>query len=200
MTRRIYITGVMGSGKTSVAQKLAGLFYGSFHKEEVNEFLLNQVFNNKDNEYVNIVSQINFILDFIKAHDYKLMNNTQVFDSSLHTNGFFTECLLGKIPKEVHDMLGFGWDVSESTTDVSYHIFLECSYNKMMERIKLRGRDYEDTDDFDYKKYYNTFSRRIEDTKKLATENYIFISTDTKSVNDVAEEIYKKITELEKSG
>ena len=69
MTRRIYITGVMGSGKTSVAQKLAGLFYGSFHNEEVNEFLLNQVFNNKDNEYVNIVSQINFILDFIKAHD-----------------------------------------------------------------------------------------------------------------------------------
>ena len=68
-----------------------------------------------------------------------------------------------------------------------------------MERIKLRGRDYEDTDEFDYKKYYNTFSRRIEDTKKLATENYIFISTDTKSVNDVAEEIYKKITELEKS-
>ena len=43
-TRRIYITGVMGSGKTSVAKELASLFAGSFYSENINSSRLQEAF------------------------------------------------------------------------------------------------------------------------------------------------------------
>jgi chloramphenicol 3-O-phosphotransferase len=48
MVRRIYMTGVMSSGKTSIASALAKSFVASFYKEEINETLLRNTFQEKN--------------------------------------------------------------------------------------------------------------------------------------------------------
>lgn len=194
MTRRIYMTGVMGSGKTSVAKMLSKMFYGSLHQEEINSFFLDNVFtSNPDDKMHKVVSQTNFLMDLIKAHNYKLVNNTQVFDTSSYTNLFFTEHLLGEVPQSVLDLVKYADEVSKNTSDNVYHVFLFCSFDKMMERIKIRGRDYENTTEFDYRYYYDTFIKRMYELKELNYPEFIFVNTDEDVPEDIASVIYNEI-------
>lgn len=198
MTRRIYMTGVMGSGKTSVAKMLSKMFYGSLHQEEVETFFLNKVFSSNPYDKMDkVVSQTNFLLDLIKAHNYKLVNNTQVFDTSSYTNLFFTEHLLDEVPQRILDLVKYSDKVSNETSDNVYHVFLYCSFEKMMERIKIRGRDYENTDEFDYRSYYDTFIKNMKIVEELNYPGFIFVNTDDDIPEDIASEIYHKIISME---
>lgn len=196
-TRRIYITGVMGSGKTSVAKELASLFAGSFYSENINSSRLEKAFSG--NEYVATLNQLDLLLDIVKAHDYKLLNNTQVFDTSLFTNLFFSDILIPENDRSTYKNV---WNTASElcASDNEYNIFLAIDYDTMMSRIESRGRDFEKDTDFDYKDYYLKFTESMAniiirnrlDRKFILINNY-----DLESPKEIAKIIYDKITEVE---
>lgn len=196
-TRRIYITGVMGSGKTSVAKELASLFAGSYYNENINSDRLTKAFSG--NESVATLNQLDLLLDIVKAHDYKLLNNTQVFDTSLFTNLFFSDILIPEKDRATYKNV---WNTASElcASDNEYNIFLAVDYETMMSRIESRGRDFEKDTDFDYKDYYLKFTESMTnimirnrlDRKFILINNY-----DLESPKEIAKIIYDKITEVE---
>lgn len=196
-TRRIYITGVMGSGKTSVAKELASLYAGSFYSENINSFRLKKAFSG--NESISTLNQLDLLLDIVKAHDYKLLNNTQVFDTSLFTNLFFSDILVPEKDKSTYKNV---WNTASElcSSDNEYHIFLAVTYDTMMSRIQSRGRDFEKDTDFDYKDYYLRFTESIGNilVRNRHNRNFILINNyDLESPKEIAKMIYDKITEVE---
>lgn len=196
-TRRIYITGVMGSGKTSVAKELASLYAGSFYTENINSSRLEKEFSG--NESISTLNQLDLLLDIVKAHDYKLLNNTQVFDTSLFTNLFFSDILVPEKDKSTYKNV---WNTASElcSSDNEYHIFLAVTYDTMMSRIQSRGRDFEKDTDFDYKDYYLRFTESIGNilVRNRHNRNFILINNyDLESPKEIAKMIYDKITEVE---
>ena len=195
--RRIYITGVMGSGKTSVAKELASLFAGSYYNENINSDRLTKVFSG--NESVATLNQLDLLLDIVKAHDYKLLNNTQVFDTSLFTNLFFSDILIPEKDKSTYKNV---WNTASElcSSDNEYHIFLAVTYDTMMDRIQSRGRDFEKDTDFDYKDYYLRFTESMGNilVRNRHNRNFILINNyDLESPKEIAKMIYDKIAEVE---
>lgn len=196
-TRRIYITGVMGSGKTSVAKELASLYAGSFYSENINSSRLEKAFSG--NESISTLNQLDLLLDIVKAHDYKLLHNTQVFDTSLFTNLFFSDILVPEKDKSTYKNV---WNTASElcSSDNEYHIFLAVTYDTMMSRIQSRGRDFEKDTDFDYKDYYLRFTESIGNilVRNRHNRNFILINNyDLESPKEIAKMIYDKITEVE---
>lgn len=196
-TRRIYITGVMGSGKTYVAKELASLYAGSFYSENINSSRLEKAFSG--NESISTLNQLDLLLDIVKAHDYKLLNNTQVFDTSLFTNLFFSDILVPEKDKSTYKNV---WNTASElcSSDNEYHIFLAVTYDTMMSRIQSRGRDFEKDTDFDYKDYYLRFTESIGNilVRNRHNRNFILINNyDLESPKEIAKIIYDKITEVE---
>ena len=196
-TRRIYITGVMGSGKTHVAKELASLFAGSFYSENINSSRLEKAFSG--NESISTLNQLDLLLDIVKAHDYKLLNNTQVFDTSLFTNLFFSDILVPEKDKSTYKNV---WNTASElcSSDNEYHIFLAVTYETMMNRIQSRGREFEKDTDFDYKDYYLKFTESVGNVlvNNRFNRNFILINNyDLESPKEIAEMIYDKITEVE---
>lgn len=196
-TRRIYITGVIGSGKTSVAKELASLYAGSFYSENINSSRLEKAFSG--NESISTLNQLDLLLDIVKAHDYKLLNNTQVFDTSLFTNLFFSDILVPEKDKSTYKNV---WNTASElcSSDNEYHIFLAVTYDTMMSRIQSRGRDFEKDTDFDYKDYYLRFTESIGNilVRNRHKRNFILINNyDLESPKEIAKMIYDKITEVE---
>lgn len=195
--RRIYITGVMGSGKTSVAKELASLYAGSFYNENINSSRLEKAFSG--NESISTLNQLDLLLDIVKAHDYKLLNNTQVFDTSLFTNLFFSDILVPEKDKSTYKNV---WNTASElcSSDNEYHIFLAVTYDTMMSRIQSRGRDFEKDTDFDYKNYYLKFTESMGNilVRNRHNRNFILINNyDLESPKEIAKMIYDKITEVE---
>lgn len=195
--RRIYITGVMGSGKTSVAKELASLYAGSFYNENINSSRLEKAFSG--NESISTLNQLDLLLDIVKAHDYKLLNNTQVFDTSLFTNLFFSDILVPEKDKSTYKSV---WNTASElcSSDNEYHIFLAVTYDTMMSRIQSRGRDFEKDTDFDYKDYYLRFTESMGNilVRNRHNRNFILINNyDLESPKEIAKMIYDKITEVE---
>lgn len=195
--RRIYITGVMGSGKTSVAKELASLYAGSFYNENINSSRLEKAFSG--NESISTLNQLDLLLDIVKAHDYKLLNNTQVFDTSLFTNLFFSDILVPEKDKSTYKNV---WNTASElcSSDNEYHVFLAVTYDTMMSRIQSRGRDFEKDTDFDYKDYYLRFTESIGNilVRNRHNRNFILINNyDLESPKEIAKMIYDKITEVE---
>lgn len=195
--RRIYITGVMGSGKTSVAKELASLYAGSFYSENINSKRLQEAFYG--NKSISTLNQLDLLLDIVKAHDYKLLNNTQVFDTSLFTNLFFSNVLLPDRDKSTYKNV---WNTASElcSSDNEYNVFLAVTYDTMMDRIQSRGRDFEKETDFDYKDYYLKFTESMGNilVRNRHNRNFILINNyDLESPKEIAKMIYDKITEVE---
>lgn len=195
--RRIYITGVMGSGKTSVAKELASLYAGSFYNENINSSRLQEAFYG--NKSISTLNQLDLLLDIVKAHDYKLLNNTQVFDTSLFTNLFFSDILLPDRDKSTYRNV---WNTASElcSSENEYNIFLAVTYDTMINRIQSRGRDFEKDTDFDYKNYYLKFTESMGNilVRNRHNRNFILINNyDLESPKEIAKMIYDKITEVE---
>lgn len=195
--RKIYITGVMSSGKTSVAKELARKFVGSLVQESIEPAILDNTFNGTD-ENMKALSQYNFLLEILRHQNNKLLNNTQVFDTSLYTNLFFTRFLLSddsyNYYKKIWNALcDFIYDEND------YHIFLKVNYDTMVERIESRNREFEQSDSFEYNFYYQTFMDNFEDMleRNKHNERFILIKCDDKSPEELAEQIYKEIMRIE---
>ena len=195
--RKIYLTGVMSSGKTSVAKELARKFVGSLVQESIEPAILDNTFNGTD-ENMKALSQYNFLLEILRHQNNKLLNNTQVFDTSLYTNLFFTRFLLGddsyNYYKKIWSALcDFIFDEDD------YHIFLKVNYDTMIERIENRNREFEQSDSFEYNFYYQTFMDNFEDMleRNKYNERFILVKCDDKSPEEISEQIYKEIMRIE---
>lgn len=195
--RKIYITGVMSSGKTSVAEGLSRKFIGSIVKEPVDDFILDNTFNGSDGN-LKALSQYNFLLDILKNQYNKLLNNTQVFDTSIYTNLFFTKYLLPE------DEFSYYRKIWNAMCDFIYnpddfHIFLDVDYNTMMDRISDRNRTFEQSDSFGYNKYYHTFMSSFYDIleRNKDDERFIVVKCKDKSTEEIVDYVYKEIMRIE---
>lgn len=198
MTRRIYITGVIGSGKSTVAKELARRFVGSRFSESVNERVLDLVYHGSNTD-IQALNQVALLFEMYKAHDYELLNNTQVFDTSFFTNLFFSKCLLTGDLYEYHNRL---WkqaiQLCEGAND--YNVFIEINYETMLDRIEQRGREFEQNDDFDFKSYYVMFTKYMKDIIERNKDSKKFIvvkDNGHKTPDEIADEIFNKIMEVE---
>lgn len=195
--RKIYITGVMSSGKTSVAKELARKFVGSLVQEPIEPAILYNTFNGTD-ENMKALSQYNFLLEILRHQNNKLLNNTQVFDTSLYTNLFFTRFLLGDDSYNYYKKI---WNTlcDFIYNEDDYHIFLKVNYDTMIERIENRNREFEQSDSFEYNFYYQTFMDNFEDMleRNKHNERFILVKCDDKSPEEIAEQIYKEIMRIE---
>lgn len=195
--RKIYITGVMSSGKTSVAKELARKFVGSLVQESIEPAILDNTFNGKD-ENMKALSQYNFLLEILRHQNNKLLNNTQVFDTSLYTNLFFTRFLLGDDSYNYYKKI---WNAlcDFIYNEDDYHIFLKVNYETMIERIKNRNREFEQSDSFEYNFYYQTFMDNFKDMleRNKHNERFILVKCDDKSPEEISEQIYKEIMRIE---
>lgn len=195
--RKIYITGVMSSGKTSVAKELARKFVGSLVKEPIEPTILDNTFNGTD-ENMKALSQYNFLLEILRHQNNKLLNNTQIFDTSLYTNLFFTRYLLNDESYNYYKRI---WNAlcDFIYNENDYHIFLRINYNTMMERIENRNREFEQSESFEYNFYYKTFMDNFEDIVRRNTQNerLIVINCDNNSPEEISNYIYKEIMRIE---
>lgn len=195
--RKIYITGVMSSGKTSIAKDLARKFVGSCATETIEPHILDATFSDGD-ENMKALSQYNLLLEILRYQYTKLLNNTQVFDTSLYTNLFFTRFLLSDDNYEYYKKI---WnalcDFIYSEDD--YHVFLNISYDTMQERIESRNRDYEQTELFDYNGYYKTFNDNMKDiiNRNKDDNHFIVVNCDELSVEQISQKIYEEIMRIE---
>ena len=96
--RKIYVTGVMGSGKTSVAEGLSRKFIGSIVKEPIDNLTIDNTFNGS-NEHLKALSQYNFLLDILRNQYNKLLNNTQIFDTSISISNTINHSIIINIKK-----------------------------------------------------------------------------------------------------
>lgn len=195
--RKIYLTGVMSSGKTSVAEGLSRKFIGSIVKEPVDDFILDNTFNGSDGN-LKALSQYNFLLDILKNQYNKLLNNTQVFDTSIYTNLFFTKYLLPE------DEFSYYRKIWNAMCDFIYnpddfHIFLDVDYSTMMDRISDRNRTFEQSDSFGYNKYYHTFMSSFYDIleRNKNDERFIVVKCKDKSTEEIVDYVYKEIMRIE---
>lgn len=198
MTRRIYITGVIGSGKSTVAKELARRFVGSRFSESVNERVLDLVYHGSNTD-IQALNQVALLFEMYRAHDYALLNNTQVFDTSFFTNLFFSKCLLTGDLYEYHNRL---WKqaVQLCEGDNDYNVFIEINYETMLDRIEQRGREFEQNDDFDFKSYYVMFTAYMKDMierNKDAKKFIVVKDNGHKTPDEIADEIFNKIVEVE---
>lgn len=195
--RKIYITGVMSSGKTSVAKELARKFVGSLVQEPIEPAILDNTFNGTD-ENMKALSQYNFLLEILRHQNNKLLNNTQVFDTSLYTNLFFTRFLLGDDSYNYYKKI---WNAlcDFIYNENDYHIFLKINYNTMMDRIENRNREFEQSESFEYNFYYKTFMDNFEDIVRRNTQNerLIVVNCDNNSPEEISDYIYKEIMRIE---
>lgn len=195
--RKIYLTGVMSSGKTSIAEELSRKFIGSLVREPIDPELLSNTFNGAD-ENMKALSQYNFLLEILRNQNNKLLNSTQVFDTSIYTNRFFTRFLLGD---ESYNYYSNIWNAlcDFIYDDNDYHIFLKVKYSTMVERIKSRDRKYEQSDNFEYNMYYKTFMDEFEDIVECNkyNERFIVVECDDISPEEIADLIYKEIMVIE---
>lgn len=195
--RKIYLTGVMSSGKTSIAKELSRKFVGSLVQESIEPTILDNTFNGTD-ENMKALSQYNFLLEILRHQNNKLLNNTQVFDTSLYTNLFFTRYLLSDESYEYYRKIwnalcDFIYDEDD------YHIFLKINYDTMIERIEDRNREFEQSDSFEYNLYYKTFVDNMEDMleRNSQDERFIVVQCDDKSPEEISDYIYKEIMRIE---
>lgn len=195
--RKIYLTGVMSSGKTSIAKELSRKFVGSLVQESIEPTILDNTFNGTD-ENMKALSQYNFLLEILRHQNNKLLNNTQVFDTSLYTNLFFTRYLLSDESYEYYRKIwnalcDFIYDEND------YHIFLKINYDTMIERIEDRNREFEQSESFEYNLYYKTFVDNMEDMleRNSQDERFIVVQCDDKSPEEISDYIYKEIMRIE---
>lgn len=195
--RKIYLTGVMSSGKTSIAKELSRKFVGSLVQESIEPTILDNTFNGTD-ENMKALSQYNFLLEILRHQNNKLLNNTQVFDTSLYTNLFFTRYLLSDGSYEYYRKI---WNAlcDFIYDENAYHIFLKINYDTMIERIEDRNREFEQSDSFEYNLYYKTFVDNMEDMleRNSQDERFIVVQCDDKSPEEISDYIYKEIMRIE---
>lgn len=148
----LIVEGVPGAGKSTLAkilQKEWGLKY--FEEPVVSNPFLEPFY--KDCKRFSLSSQLFFLKERVKQTKEALQNRSSVLDRSIYGDRIIaevlynTECMLLSewlLYLELFDML---------TKDIgvpSLIVFLDISVDKMLQRIKERGREFEQDVDLNY--------------------------------------------------
>lgn len=189
--KHVFITGVMGSGKTTVAKKLAPKLFGSYFSETDNLSPYVEESLTSDKQSIRLLAQLDLLGELVKNINFvKPINNVRVYDTSVLVNKAFAETLLEPLEYNTYN------DVFESYVDANLipkgiHIILTTPYSDMIERIKSRGVEYEKNINYDLlKSYHRDFNDNVINAiTELGIEQsrVIIIDTGLNSADDVVE-------------
>ena len=168
----IEILGVIASGKTTIAYILKEIdFYPILEKFETNLFL-QQFYENPEDH--SLETEIAFLIQhYNQVKNVKKENKPFVCDFSLMLDLVFADVTLTEKEKKV--FLAVYNEVSEQVSFPDVIVYLQCSPEILLERIKKRGREIEKTITVDYLKSLDeALAKRIKEVEnkiKIITIN-----------------------------
>jgi deoxyguanosine kinase len=177
---RIEITGAIGSGKSSLTKLL--LDHGSevvFEEFKTNPFW--KAFYSNPIKY-NFETEITFILQHYHDLKRKLEESREVACDFSFTQdlGYAVMGLKEKqlnIFRSVHDY------IIDELGEPTLIIFMKCSAEGLLERIRLRGRAEEKLIDAGFLSSLSTFVKNEIDIKKKKKKDVAFLEIDTEKIN-----------------
>lgn len=187
----IVITGCTGVGKTTIAKSLEKEINAILIDEPIleNEFLIDSY---KSPEYFGTFSQISFMLSFSKLQDSWPVNGSKLIiqERCLSDCLFvFSKNLLIQnriesreftLLKNLHDYL-----INKSINKVDRYIYLSSPIEIVEERLRLRGREFENKIDLEFLRIQNELYNQWFTNKQnvLQVENIDIASTVMSIIN-----------------
>lgn len=152
----IYIDGVVGVGKSTLAEMVAERFGRELYKEPVMENpILDKFYYDKKRYAFSLqVFLLNKRLELVKS-----ANNSGVFDRSLYCDKVFADILHGDndlTDDEYNLYLELAENMYKYIPKPKLIVYLETSVDRAINKIKERGRDFEQQVPRDYWEKLNT--------------------------------------------
>lgn len=166
----IVISGLIGVGKTTLSKKLSLLMNLDIYQEPVeqNEYLID--FYNNMAEY-SFPLQISLLNYRFNQHQYIIWSKKgAIQDRSIYEDKVFSKMLFKRNlmkPRDYKTYLSLFENMSNFLKKPNLLIYLHCTPEESLERIKLRGRGCEKNIDIEYlKDLYNEYEIFIKDISK----------------------------------
>ena len=162
----LVVGGMIGLGKSSVAKILGEHFQSDFFYESVDDNPLLPLFYSESEEEIQrkrypFLLQLYFLNTRFKSIKEALVNDNNVLDRSIYEDWYFAKknMELGRISQLemdiyenlLNNMMEELESLPKKAPDIM--IYLKGSFETVMNRIKLRGRDFEVDDSL--KEYYH---------------------------------------------
>ncbi len=190
--RYLAIEGVIGAGKTSLAEKLSE-WYGAYLIREIfeeNPFLADFY---KDRQRFAFQTQIFFLISRFKQQEslrqYDLFHNKIISDYIFQKDRIFATLNLSEAEMKLYDSIARLMEKQIVKPD--FIIYLKCSTERLMFNIYKRGREIEKDMDENYidqlNRLYNNFFQYYESTNLIVldTEKIDFIENEADFKNIV---------------
>lgn len=207
----IVVSGAIGCGKSSLTDLISKEFNLKAQYESVDDNEILPLYYSNMEKYA-LLLQIYFLNTRFKAIKESFKYNNTINDRSIYEDSLFfhklaDDGLVSKKEVEIYDNLVENMleELNESkkkSPDLLIHI--EVSFDKMLERIERRGRDYEQINNnpelFDYYKdlnnrYYSWFENYNHSPKMIIKgDNLDFVNNEEDKkivVEDVRKELLK---------
>ncbi len=217
----IVVGGMIGLGKSSVAEILGNHFNSDVFYESVDDNPILPLFYNESEEEIQkkrypFLLQLYFLNTRFKSIKEALVNNDNVLDRSIYEDWYFAKknMELGRIndlemkiyEELLHNMLEELEELPKKAPDVM--VYLKGSFETVLNRIALRGREFEIDDslreyyhflwkDYDnwVENYYNASEVLIIDMDNMDVVNNV---SDKEKLIELVEEKLKEVREMEK--
>lgn len=168
--KTIVIEGVVGVGKTTLMEVLSSkLDYIKYEEPVVNNPFLSAFYN--DRIRYSFPLQMFFLKERFKLiKDANKKNQKSIMDRSIYADTIFANILYknGELSKEEYDLYeDFKNTMLEHVEVPKLMIYLRCSVDTAINRIKKRNRDYEQSTEreywenlnCEYEEYFNSYKK-----------------------------------------
>lgn len=205
----IVVSGAIGCGKSSLTDLISKEFNLKAQYESVDDNEILPLYYSNMEKYA-LLLQIYFLNTRFKAIKESFKYNNTINDRSIYEDSLFfhklaDDGLVSKKEVEIYDNLVENMleELNESkkkSPDLLIHI--EVSFDKMLERIERRGRDYEQINNnpelFDYYKdlnnrYYSWFENYNHSPKMIIKGDYLDFVNNEEDKKIVIEDVRKEL-------
>ena len=183
--RYIAVEGVIGVGKTSLAQKLQSAIGGSLLLEKFEENPFLEDFYREPARYA-FQTQLFFLLSRFRQQEhlfqYDMFETRVIADYMFHKDRIFATQTLNSKEMNLYDMLARILEKRVTRPDLA--IYLRCRTDRLMQNIAKRGRSYEKHIESNYLtslgRLYDEFFWNYDETPLLIinAENLDFVNND----------------------